>query len=264
MVGFAKLLAVAFQQLKKDDKDSGKRIPLKSPEIFDGSFSKFRRWWESINEYFAIHEKRVPNDQTKIDSQGTCLRDQAADWYAERKRSMKALHLDDNCVAFSAAIEDQYTDRQEIEKDHKMLLALEYGRDMQTYLDRFNELNSRVQLSGQSLTRVLMAAITPDMYRNIWRKYGKIPGTDGDLLHAVQEAVIEEEELSQALVAKKLIARPQKEKEKEATPKECRSNRPYRPRKRKGPPQYALEDWGPTRTTNSRSKKSYGNLLRQP
>ena len=28
-------------------------------------------------------------------------------------------------------------------------------------------------------------AVTPDMYRNIWRKYGKITDCDGDLLHAV-------------------------------------------------------------------------------
>ena len=63
-----------------------------------------------------------------------------------------------------------------------------------------------------------MAAVTPDMYQNIWRKYGKIPDTDGDLLHADREAGIEEEELARALAAKKQIARPQKEKEKEAAP----------------------------------------------
>ena len=57
------------------------------------------------------------------------------------------------------------------------------------------------------------------MYRNIWRMYGKTPDTDGDLLHAVREAGIEEEELARALAAKKQIARPQKEKEKEAAPK---------------------------------------------
>ena len=57
------------------------------------------------------------------------------------------------------------------------------------------------------------------MYRNIRRKYGKIPNSDADLLHAVREAGIEEVELARALSAKKQIARPQKEKEKEAAPK---------------------------------------------
>ena len=33
---FAKILASAFQQLKKDDEDSGKRIPLKAPKTLTG------------------------------------------------------------------------------------------------------------------------------------------------------------------------------------------------------------------------------------
>ena len=77
---FARILASAFHQLKKEDEDSGKRVPLKAPETFDGSFSKFRRWWASINEYFAIHQKRVPNHQKKIYSLGTFRRVQAAEW----------------------------------------------------------------------------------------------------------------------------------------------------------------------------------------
>ena len=117
MAAFTKILVTVFQQLKKDDEDSGKRIPLKARETFDGSFGKFRRWWESINEYFLIHQQRVPNDQTKIYSLGTFMRDQAADWYAERKRSMKGIHLEDNWVAFSAAMEEWFADRQETGKD---------------------------------------------------------------------------------------------------------------------------------------------------
>ena len=80
MNAFARILALAFHQLKKEDEDSGKKIPLIAPETFDGSFSKVRRWWESIYEYVAIHQKRVPKDQTKIYSLGTFLRDQAAEW----------------------------------------------------------------------------------------------------------------------------------------------------------------------------------------
>ena len=126
---------------------------------------------------------------------------------------MKALYLEDNWVAFSAAMEDRFTHKQETGKDHEKLLALEYSGDMQTYLAHFNELNSRVGLSGQALKRVLTAAVTPDMYRNIWRKYGKIPDVDTDLLQAIREVGIEEEELAMALLAKKPIARPQKEQE---------------------------------------------------
>ena len=51
-----------------------------------------------------------------------------------------------------------------------------------------------------------MAAVTQDMYRNIRRKYGKIPDMNTDLLFVVWEAGIEEEELARALSAKKQIA----------------------------------------------------------
>ena len=44
------------------------------------------------------------------------------------------------------------------------------------------------------------------MYKNIWRKHGGIPDNDADLLNAVREAGIEEEELARALVAKKSMA----------------------------------------------------------
>ena len=111
-------------------------------------------------------------------------------------------------------MEARFTDRQEIGKDHEKLLALEDAGDMQTFLARFNEPNTGLQLTGQSLKRVLTAAVTPVMYRNIWRKYGKIPDTDGDLLHAVREAEIEQEELTRVLAAKTQIVRPQREKEK--------------------------------------------------
>ena len=58
-----------------------------------------------------------------------------------------------------------------------------------------------------------------DMHKSIWRKHGKIPDNDADLLQVVREAGIEEEELARATIAKKSMARPQKEKEKKAVPK---------------------------------------------
>ena len=64
---------------------------------------------------------------------------------------MKALHLDDSWVAFPAAMDERFTDRQQTGKDHEKLLDLEYAGDMQTYLARFNLLNSRIQLTGQAL-----------------------------------------------------------------------------------------------------------------
>ena len=101
---FAETIALAAHILSKmkegKEEDSGKRLPVKSPNTFDGTFTKFRRWWESIDEYFTIHKRRVPTDETKIFSVGTFLRDQAADWYIERKRTLRAAKLNDNWEAF--------------------------------------------------------------------------------------------------------------------------------------------------------------------
>ena len=113
---------------------------------------------------------------------------------------------------------------------------------MQTYLARFNELYSIVRLSEQSLKRVLMAAVTTDMYRKIWRTYSKIPGINADLLSAVKEAGIEEEKLARALSAKKQIARPHKETEKEAAPKGKQEQMAAQAKERNGYPLKPQED----------------------
>ena len=79
------------------------------------------------------------------------------------------------------------TNKQETGKDHEKLSALEYNGDIQTYLAHFNELNSRVGLSGQALNRVHTASVTPEMYPNICRKYGKIPDADAVLVQAMRD-----------------------------------------------------------------------------
>ena len=46
---FAETITLAAQILSKmkegKEEDSGKRLPVKAPDTFDGSFTKFRRWW---------------------------------------------------------------------------------------------------------------------------------------------------------------------------------------------------------------------------
>ena len=78
METFAEIIAMALATHTKEV-DSGKRLSIKAPDTFNGTYIKFRRWWESIDEYFAIYRKRVPMDETKIYSIGTFLMDQAAD-----------------------------------------------------------------------------------------------------------------------------------------------------------------------------------------
>ena len=154
-----------------------------------------------------------------IFSVGTFLRDQAADWYVERKYILQAAQPNDNWEACSEAMQDWFTDRHEMGKDHEKLLALKYGGDMQMFLVKFKELNSRVYLSGQVLKTALTVAMSNDMHKSIWRKHGKIPDNDADRLQAVQEAGIKEEELARITIVKKAMVRPQKEKEKNTVPK---------------------------------------------
>ena len=157
--------------------------------------------------------------ETKIFSIGTFLRKEAAVWYIKRKRTLPTTKQNDNWEAFSEAIEDRFTDRQETEKDHEKYFALEYGGDIQTFLAQFNEVNSRVQLSEQALRRALTVAMSNAIHESIWRKHGKIQDDITDLLQASQEGAIKEEELARVTIAKKRMAQPQKEREKEPVPK---------------------------------------------
>ena len=143
-------------------------------------------------------------------------------------------------------MEDWSTDRQETGKDHEKLLAPEYSGNIQTFLAKFNELNSHVHLSGQTLKRALIVAMSNNMHKSIWRKHGKIPDNDADLLQAVQEAEIEEEELARATAAKKTMAHPQKEKEKEAVPKGKMEQKAEKATDKEKAPAKAMESTGPT------------------
>ena len=190
---------------------------------------------------------------------GTFLRDQAADWYVERKLTLRTAKLKDNWEAISEAMEDRFTDRQEMEKDHEKLLALEYGGDIQTFLAKFNQLNSRVHLSGQALKRALTVAMSNDMHKSIWRKHGKILDNDADLLQAVREAGIEEEELARVMIAKKAMVRPQKEKEKEAVPKAKMELKADKAKEKDKTPAKVMEVRDLQSRTNIRTRKFYGD-----
>ena len=80
---FAEAIVLATHILSKikkgKEEDSGKHLPVKASHTLDGTFAKFRRWRESMDEYFTIHKRCVPTNETKIFSIGTFLRDQARD-----------------------------------------------------------------------------------------------------------------------------------------------------------------------------------------
>ena len=55
----------------------------------------------------------------------------------------------------------RFTDRQEKSQDHDKILSLQYQGNIQTYLARLNELNSRIGMSGETLRHVLRAMSGP-------------------------------------------------------------------------------------------------------
>lgn len=65
METFVEIIAMALAAHPKWE-DSGKHLPVKAPDTFNGTFVKFRRWWEYIDQYFVIYRKGVPTNETKI------------------------------------------------------------------------------------------------------------------------------------------------------------------------------------------------------
>ena len=52
-VRFLEALRPLLESIPKDNtpKDRGKRLPMMRPELFDGTYSAFRQWWEKLLDY---------------------------------------------------------------------------------------------------------------------------------------------------------------------------------------------------------------------
>ena len=67
------------------------------------------------------------------------------------------------------------------------MLALRYQGDIQDYLARIQELNSRVDLSGRALRKIIKTQLTPEMHAAIYNKCGCIPTDEAILIKTVRE-----------------------------------------------------------------------------
>lgn len=181
--------------LEQTPKDRGKRLPTKGPETFDGTFISFRSWWEKLQDYVEMNSPSLPTDRLKIQIVGTFLKGKAWVWYQTRRRTMEASHERDDWTAFSSAMEERFTDRMERRKEYKRMIGLKYEGDIQTYLATLQEMNSRVGIGGEPLRAIIAKAITPEMHRAIYQKYKGLPDNDTDLIEAVREIGIVEEEI---------------------------------------------------------------------
>lgn len=72
--------------------------------------------------------------------------------------------------------------------------ALEYKGGVQTYLAKLEEINTRIGMTGEALKDTVVNSITPEMHRNIYLRYRRLPENDADLLEAVREVGLFEED----------------------------------------------------------------------
>ena len=140
--------ALLVQILKKvipmQKQDTGRRLPVKAPETFNGEFVKFRGWWKSMQRYLRIYASHIPDDTTRINVVSTYFKDDDLLWYKARERLLDLPGSQDSWKAFSSKLEEQFTNKQEIAKDYKRILALKYEGSIQTFFAKLDKLNSRV------------------------------------------------------------------------------------------------------------------------
>ena len=120
----------------------------------------------------------------------TYFKDDALLCYEVRERLLDLRGSQDSWKAFSSKLEERFTNKQEIAKDHKKILALKYEGSIQTFFTKLDELNSRVGLNGEAYKKVITDMMPSDMFDIIFNKYGTIPSNENDLQSVVMKAGI--------------------------------------------------------------------------
>ena len=255
----AELLMEALRSvLEHTPKDRGKRLPMSRPELFDGSHAAFRLWWEKLRDYMGINSPSLPTDLLKIQTVGMYMKGGAYSWYQTRRRRMEAKGLTDDWESFKSAVIERFTDRMERRKDFQKMRDLEYKGDVQTYLATLEEMNDRVGMTGEALKDTIASAISPEMHRNIFLRYGRFPASDADLIEAVREAgVIEEEILLSATQIKKKKEAKESSSAGKST-KDQKNTKDSKDSKGTGQPSPTAKDQG----TANRPKRDFSHLPR--
>ena len=252
----AELLMEALRSvLEHTPKDRGKRLPMSRPELFDGSHAAFRLWWEKLRDYMGINSPSLPTDLLKIQTVGMYMKGGAYSWYQTRRRRMEAKGHADDWESFKSAVIERFTDRMERRKDFQKMRDLEYKGNVQAYLATLEEMNDRVGMTGEVLKDTIATAISPEMHRNIFMRYGRFPTSDADLLEAVREAGVIEEEI---LLSATQIKKKKEAKEPSSTGKTTKDQRNSKDSKGTGQPPPIAKDQG----TVNRPKKDFSHLPR--
>ena len=80
---------------------------------------------------------------------------------------------------------------------------LTYDGDIQTYLARLTEINTRVGATGEPFRDIIAQAVPTEIHRAIYLRYETWPTNDHDLVEAVRKAGLLEEEILRSQAQKK-------------------------------------------------------------
>lgn len=162
--------------------------PMRMPGTYDGTYSNFRSWWLSVEDYIDVHEAAMPRDLIKIIWVGSLLTDDAHIWFRARRTSFRCRGIEDTWTEFKEALEQRFADKLEQRWDYGKMDALRYEGSIEGYLDHLGLLNSRVGVSGIALQHQIISAMPKDIVRLVFEEFGGIPDGDGALIKAVRAA----------------------------------------------------------------------------
>jgi hypothetical protein len=103
--------------------------------------------------------------------------------------------LEDNWRSYAAALEEQFTDKREIERDLRRMKELVYKGNVDDYLMQIEELNGRVQARGVIFRDLIKAAMPAEILRMVYSRHGKIPNDDLEFVTTLREAGAVTEEM---------------------------------------------------------------------
>jgi hypothetical protein len=162
---------------------------MKAPQIFTGKDKTlFRAWWISIQDYIETYSSAFPDEDAQVKWVGSLFSHKALSWHQERRKAIKSQGLRDNWAALSSAIESQFMDQREVQKDERRIRELQYEGDIDDYITKLEDLNMRVGTSGPMLRAVIWDAMTPDIKKMVYQAAKGIPRDDDAMIEAVKEA----------------------------------------------------------------------------
>ena len=173
---------------------------MKLPERFFGKdVSLFRSWWRSVQNYMDVYEPTMPTSLVKIRWVGSLLSEDALNWFLTRQTRNEVNRLTDTWSEFKEALVKEYTDELELDKDEEKLRALKYEGSISRYTAKLEEINSRVGMSGVTFRNMIKKAMSAEIMKMVYSRYGKVPTDDSDLLLAIKEAGKTVEEIKRSL-----------------------------------------------------------------